>query len=250
MDLGKGRVGAVLVALALGVAACGGSSGTTGVVLETVSPAEASAIIEGDPEGLLILDVRSAEDYAQAHLPGAANADVRAEDFRDRIATLDRDAPYVVYCREGNWSQDALEVMEDLGFAEVYGIDGGIIAWVEESFPIVLPQAASVETVAPAEAFAVVQAAPEGLIILDVRLPEEFAEARIPGAVNIDSYAEGFVNRLAQLDRTTPYVLYCRSGNRSGSVVPIMEDLGFQEVYDVDGGIVAWSEAGLPLEFP
>ena len=247
MDLGKGRARAALLAILLLVAACGGTD-TAEAVLQTVSPAEAGEIIDRTPDGLLIIDVRSAEDYAQTHLPGAAHADVRADDFRDRVATLDRDAPYVVYCKEGNRSQDALDVMRELGFREVYEIDGGIIAWVEAGMPIVVPEAASLETVPPAEAYGVVQEAPEGLVILDVRTPEEFADARVPGAINLDFYAADFADQLARLDRTVPYVLYCRSGNRSGSTLSLMEQLGFQEVYDVDGGIVGWSEAGLPVE--
>lgn len=42
--------------------------------------------------------------------------------------------------------------------------------------------------------------------------------------------------------------VYCRSGNRSAQAVAVMRDLGFTEVYDMEGGVIAWSEAGLPLQ--
>ena len=61
-------------------------------------------------------------------------------------------------------------------------------------------------------------------------------------------YAGDFANRLADLDRSLPYFVYCRSGNRSGQTLDMMRDLGFEEVYNLEGGIIAWNEAGLPVE--
>lgn len=88
---------------------------------------------------------------------------------------------------------------------------------------------------------------PEDLVILDVRTPEEFAEGHLDGAIMLDFYEADFATRLAELDPEVPYLLYCRSGNRSGQTTAIMNDLGFTDVADVDGGIVAWSGAGLEL---
>ena len=88
---------------------------------------------------------------------------------------------------------------------------------------------------------------PEDLVILDVRTPEEFAEGHLEGAVMVDFYDDDFADQLAKLDPSVPYLLYCRSGNRSGQTAVIMADLGFDNVADVDGGIVAWTEAGLPI---
>ena len=86
------------------------------------------------------------------------------------------------------------------------------------------------------------------VVVLDVRTPEEFAEARIAGAINVDYYAADFRDQVDQLDKDVTYVLYCRSGNRSEDANRIMRELGFAEVYEVDGGIVAWNGAGLPIE--
>ena len=106
---------------------------------------------------------------------------------------------------------------------------------------------ASIETVPPQEA-ADELAADSEAVLLDIRTLEEYSEGRIPDAVNIDFYAPDFADQLAQLDPDGNYVVYCRSGNRSGQAMPIFEDLGFTSVTDVDGGIVAWYEAGLPVE--
>jgi rhodanese-related sulfurtransferase len=91
---------------------------------------------------------------------------------------------------------------------------------------------------------------PTDLVILDVRTPEEFAEAHIDGAMMIDFYLDDFADRLADLDPEVPYLVYCRSGNRSGQAVAIMEELGFADVADVDGGITTWFDAGLPTVTP
>ena len=89
---------------------------------------------------------------------------------------------------------------------------------------------------------------PDGLVVLDVRTPGEFAEGHIAGADNIDFYAANFPDLLAELDPNAPYFVYCRSGNRSGTTVGLMRDLGFTQVYELGGGILTWVQVGLPLE--
>jgi len=99
----------------------------------------------------------------------------------------------------------------------------------------------------PAESAEIQTDPPEGLVILDVRTPEEFNSGYLQGATMIDFYASDFTDRLAELDRDVPYLVYCRSGNRSGQTINIMKDLGFTNVTDIDGGITAWAQADLPI---
>jgi len=102
-------------------------------------------------------------------------------------------------------------------------------------------------TIFAVDAAAIAAAAPADLVVLDVRTPEEFAEGHLEGAVLVDFYDADFADQLAALDPDVPYLLYCRSGNRSGETLGVMEQLGFTSVADVDGGIVAWADAGLPV---
>jgi rhodanese-related sulfurtransferase len=104
-----------------------------------------------------------------------------------------------------------------------------------------------ISTVSVDDAAAIVADPPADLVLLDVRTPEEFAEGHLDGAVLIDFYDADFADQLAELDRDTPYLVYCRSGNRSGQAMSVMEELGFTSAVDVDGGIVAWAAAGLPV---
>lgn len=107
--------------------------------------------------------------------------------------------------------------------------------------------AAGVRVVTPAKAAETIANAPDDLVILDVRTQEEFDEGHIEGAVMLDFYREDFAEELATFDPEVPYVLYCRSGNRSSGARAIMTELGFASVEDVDGGIVGWQGAGLPV---
>ncbi|CAM2009132.1 rhodanese-like domain-containing protein [Acanthopleuribacter pedis] len=77
-------------------------------------------------------------------------------------------------------------------------------------------------------------------VLLDVRKPNEFQEGHIEGAQNIDFYSETFKDDLDELDRNKTYLVYCRSGGRSGRTSDLMKKMGFQRVYDLRGGIIAW----------
>jgi rhodanese-related sulfurtransferase len=86
-----------------------------------------------------------------------------------------------------------------------------------------------------------------GIITLDVRTPGEFNEGHIDGAKLIDFQSGNFEREIATLDKGKTYAVYCRSGNRSGQAVKIMSDAGFTKLYNLDGGVIDWANAGLPL---
>lgn len=82
----------------------------------------------------------------------------------------------------------------------------------------------------------------QGYVLLDVRSPEEYTEGQIEGHTMINFYDPDFPDALAELDKTKNYLVYCRSGNRSGQACQLMEDLGFEgELYNLAGGIRAWN---------
>jgi rhodanese-related sulfurtransferase len=84
-------------------------------------------------------------------------------------------------------------------------------------------------------------------IILDVRTASEFKEGHIENAVNIDFYLPQFKDLLNKLDKNKKYLVYCRSGHRSGNAVNIMKDLKFMEVYNMTDGITKWKTLGYNL---
>lgn len=90
---------------------------------------------------------------------------------------------------------------------------------------------------------------PAGLVVLDIRTPEEFREGHLPGARNLDFFAPDFRQRLEALAREdVPILLYCRSGNRSGQAMRLLRQWGRDDVLHLAGGFRAWRAAALPEE--
>lgn len=104
------------------------------------------------------------------------------------------------------------------------------------------------DLVSPGEGHVLLAEPPAGLVVLDVRTPEEFAESHLAGAININVEGPDFASSLGNLDEGAPVFVYCRTGRRSANAISIMKDLDFTELYDLDGGIVSWIHAGLPTE--
>lgn len=89
---------------------------------------------------------------------------------------------------------------------------------------------------------------PEGPIVLDVRTPEEYAAAHVPGAINVPY--DQVVQQLDSLERfrARGLVVYCRSGKRAGHAERVLQDAGFQRLWDLDGHMLSWEANGLPRE--
>ena len=86
-----------------------------------------------------------------------------------------------------------------------------------------------------------------GTIVLDVRTPTEYASGHLPQAQNIDIENSDFATRIAALDTSATYAVYCHSGNRSGVALEQMTAAGFTHVYDLAGGIGAWQNMDGPM---
>jgi phage shock protein E len=123
------------LAATLLLGACGGSTATDSN-LELQPVAEIQEIVESPRADLVVLDIRTPEEFAAGHLAGAINVDYYADNFEDQLADLDLDVPYVMYCNSGNRSSNALPVMDSLGFQQVHELDGGIQAWFAAGLPI------------------------------------------------------------------------------------------------------------------
>ena len=106
---------------------------------------------------------------------------------------------------------------------------------------------AGYQLLTPAEADALLHEPPDGLVVLDVRTPEEFAAGHIAGAVDLDLQGGAFETGVAALDPKSPYFVYCQSDNRSGQAVAYLQQQGFDSIYELEGGIGAWQAAGLAV---
>jgi rhodanese-related sulfurtransferase len=103
---------------------------------KTISVSDANAMIQSSPN-LLVVDVRTPQEYAQGHLKGATN--IPLSDLPLRIGGLDRNRPILVYCQTGVRSAQASAILVNAGFTQVYDMDGGITAWINSGYPTVTP---------------------------------------------------------------------------------------------------------------
>ena len=80
----------------------------------------------------------------------------------------------------------------------------------------------------------------KNVVIIDVRTAGEVRDGYIKGATLFFDVNQDFKDKLKSLDKTKTYLVYCRSGARSGSASGIMIDVGFSKVYNLSGGIMGW----------
>jgi len=103
-------------------------------------------------------------------------------------------------------------------------------------------------TITPEDVFELIKKSDEdsNYILLDVRPPWGFSEEHIEGALNIDCSDPEFKKQLQVLDREKKYIVYCKSGFRGDKTRDLLEKNGFNEVYNMEGGLDAWKKANLP----
>ncbi len=82
----------------------------------------------------------------------------------------------------------------------------------------------------------------EDAVLIDVRTAAEIAEGSIDGHIAIDIQRPGFMEKVAELPKDKTYFIYCRSGNRSGQACKYMATQGFEKLYNLKGGMLAWAE--------
>lgn len=114
------------------------------------------------------------------------------------------------------------------------------------AFLTVCAASASAEDLAPAQ-FKKELEAQHGLL-LDVRTPAEVAKGKIASASVVDFNAPKFEQKVSLIARDKPVFVYCARGGRSGQAATLLTKLGFAKVYNLTGGIIAWTSEGLPIE--
>ncbi len=100
--------------------------------------------------------------------------------------------------------------------------------------------------ITPGDADALLQNG-SGLVIIDIRTPQEYQSGHLEGALNIDYYSDEFLDTLKSLDRNSTYIIYCRRGIRGGAALGMMRDMGFKDVYNILGGLAQWAQDGRPM---
>jgi len=187
----------------------------------------------------LVLDTRSPEAFAAAHIPGAYNiwlAGVPA--FGGWIAN---ENTRIFLVADGPEAMEfAVMSLARIGIDTVEGIlASGMEGWRDQGLPI-----ESIATTTARETAGWMQ---QGRVhVLDVRDEYEWNEKRIPGAVH--RYVGHLEDNLPLLPKDSEIVVQCNVGHRSGVAASILKRNGFTRIHNMLGGITAWEKLGLPLE--
>ena len=238
------------VLLVTGAVLAGGCVGQETQIIKNITPAEALALIQENQDNpdFVILDLRFQESFAYKHIKGAINIEYYSYSFRDELDKLDKDKTYLVYsgwaC--GNISPQALEVMKELNFREVYNMTGMCYGKELEGFPtagessiqenqvcmvyftgIGCPHCARVDPL-------VLEQLPReypNLVIVEYEIYEQEQNAPVLDAYN-DEYSSGYVipliifNQDQYLDGDSPIV---------GNVRQIIDELDSNKCPLMDG---------------
>ncbi len=130
-------ISSVLIAI---VASCGSQS-TTEIPINNVDVDTARDLVtQNQNETVIVLDVRTPEEYAIGHIEGALNISIADEDFSERVSKLDRDNTYIVHCSANvvnGRTAKSLEIMSGFGFNKLLNMEGGVVAWEQGGHPLV-----------------------------------------------------------------------------------------------------------------
>ena len=85
-----------------------------------------------------------------------------------------------------------------------------------------------------------------GVAVIDVRTPEEYSSCRLDNSINIDFLDKSFPAKIESLNKNGKYLVYCGSGGRSAQAAKLMDQKGFSSIFNLEGGIMAWLEKGMP----
>ncbi len=88
-------------------------------------------------EDVLILDIRTKEEFLSGKIPNAINIDYYSPTFIQSLNQLDKHKTYLVYCRSGNRSSDTIRIMKELGFTSIIHLEKGIISWTQHNLPLI-----------------------------------------------------------------------------------------------------------------
>lgn len=183
----------------------------------------------------LLLDIRDEKAFAEGHIRGSASAKLDTmPQMQVVIRRTPRDSMVVLIDEDGSRSRQMAKTMSRFGFAASF-LEGGIAGWVGETV-----RCGQVPTLSGADLWSAISSG-EDLLLLDVREPHEFAEFRIPGAVNVPLsrlFALGHEQKIPDDKRV---VTVCSHGNRSMVATFALAQAGI-EASSLSGGMSAWSQ--------
>ena len=216
-----------------------------GSLIESIGtpiPLSPHAVEAAIAAGALVVDARTNEQFDEAHIPGAISASAYDTGFATKVAhVVPEDAELIVVAASDGYELEAAGLLASVGLRVRGFLEGGMTAWRSEERPV-----ERIDPIDPSELARRLEESPAPLV-LDVREPDEFAEAHLPGSANIPC-AE-LIERVGELPRDRPIATLCSGGKRSGLAASILQREGFEQVLHVaHGGVGTWRREGRRVE--
>lgn len=207
-----------------------------------LTPLTLDQVLALQAEGAQILDTRDPADFAAAHLAGSINIGLGGQYATWAGTVLRQDAAIVVIADPGRENESAVRLGR-IGFDHVAGyLQDGMRSLAARPDLTATTERVSAQVAADRLAGGERRAP----LALDVRSPRERHEKRVGGSFGVP--LNRLTERLAELPRDRPLLVYCAGGYRSSIAASLLQRHGFANVTEIAGGITAWEAAHLPME--
>jgi rhodanese-related sulfurtransferase len=201
-------------------------------------------VAQHQAEGALVIDVRTDQQFDDAHLPGALCVTALRAGFGSRLAWIvDHGQPIVLVGRDDDDAVRAAELAAAVAVTNIAGrLAGGMTSWREERRPVARVERLTVPALH--DRMAEVNGA---LQVLDVRERAEWDDGHIPGSIHVPYH--DLRTMPGALDPERPVAVICASGQRSALGASLLQCHGARDVaHVVDGGVGTWAARGWPVE--
>ena len=215
-------------------------------VAKAITPRQVKELMAG---GHAVVDARSSAEFGAGHIAGAYNVQMDSSEFEQRVGWVVPDGtPIILVTESAADAQRCLTNMAFIGLDQFVAgyLDGGIEGWMAAGEPL--------RTVPQIDVFTLRQKLAEnGLRVLDVRSTDEWDEGHIEGA-HFMRYTDmapqlGTPSQLDRLEieKDASVAVTCATGKRSSIAISMLLRHGYQNVYNVTGGMEAWEKAGFRM---
>ena len=206
-------------------------------------PADPEKVLEVLDRAGLLVDTRTAAEFASGHIPGTINIPFNNAftTWAGWILPYDRDVHLLSAKADGKQAEGALRDLAMIGLDRVAGCFGAeaLGAWTRAGRAL-----ASYPRISAAELAGRLES---GLVaVVDVRSRAEWEAGHIPGVPNVP--ASEIKDRVDQLPTDRPLVVHCQGGTRSAISASLLDARGLTQIHDMPGGFAEWEAAGLPVE--
>ena len=192
--------------------------------------------------GYQVLDVRGAQEFGEAHVPGALNIGLGGQFASWAGQLIPTGTPLLIVTEEEAERDEAVTRLARVGLESVKGyLRGSMPAWIAASMETGSIPQISVEQLRER------LETDSDLQVVDVRRPTEYESGHVPRALSAP-LAPQLVEQLSQLDIQRPTAVICAGGYRSSAATSLLAPRGFQCLLNVTGGTGAWIKAGYPVE--